>query len=201
MSLSKCDFVFLLDANPCRTFQVFFAVSTDGRRGVRACCLWFQHNEGPPKHSQRFQLRCIFPHTQKPRCKCATSHRALTCTRRGLARRWSSAGREHHVMGVRVLLQVCPGQFRRIRFASKQVHSHLPTGPQGIPTRGIQYLGSRRRRGKSEATLSINHAMYSVMQLYCQNLTLFGKLFIDVKTLFFDCANCASARVLYIPAC
>lgn len=27
-------------------------------------------------------------------------------------------------------------------------------------------------------------------QLYCQNLSLFGKLFIDVKTLFFDCDNC-----------
>lgn len=30
-----------------------------------------------------------------------------------------------------------------------------------------------------------------VLQLYCQNLSLFGKLFIDVKTLFFDCDNCA----------
>ena len=27
-------------------------------------------------------------------------------------------------------------------------------------------------------------------QLYCQNLSLFGKLFIDIKTLFFDCDNC-----------
>ncbi|KAH0838749.1 acyl-CoA N-acyltransferase [Lanmaoa asiatica] len=27
-------------------------------------------------------------------------------------------------------------------------------------------------------------------KLYCQNLSLFGKLFIDVKTLFFDCDNC-----------
>ncbi|KIK04139.1 hypothetical protein K443DRAFT_93701 [Laccaria amethystina LaAM-08-1] len=26
-------------------------------------------------------------------------------------------------------------------------------------------------------------------KLYCQNLSLFGKLFIDVKTLFFDCDN------------
>ncbi|KZT42767.1 histone acetyltransferase, MYST superfamily [Sistotremastrum suecicum HHB10207 ss-3] len=26
-------------------------------------------------------------------------------------------------------------------------------------------------------------------KLYCQNLSLFGKLFIDVKTLFFDCEN------------
>jgi len=30
-----------------------------------------------------------------------------------------------------------------------------------------------------------------VSQLYCQNLSLFGKLFIDIKTLFFDCDNCA----------
>ncbi|KAJ6551514.1 acyl-CoA N-acyltransferase [Mycena capillaripes] len=29
----------------------------------------------------------------------------------------------------------------------------------------------------------------AVQKLYCQNLTLFGKLFIDVKTLFFDCDN------------
>jgi len=28
------------------------------------------------------------------------------------------------------------------------------------------------------------------LKLYCQNLALFGKLFIDVKTLFFDCDNC-----------
>ncbi|KAG5649878.1 hypothetical protein H0H81_001670 [Sphagnurus paluster] len=30
-------------------------------------------------------------------------------------------------------------------------------------------------------------------KLYCQNLSLFGKLFIDVKTLFFDCEGCALA--------
>ncbi|KAF7784818.1 hypothetical protein Agabi119p4_983 [Agaricus bisporus var. burnettii] len=29
----------------------------------------------------------------------------------------------------------------------------------------------------------------SIQKLYCQNLALFGKLFIDVKTLFFDCDN------------
>jgi hypothetical protein len=29
-------------------------------------------------------------------------------------------------------------------------------------------------------------------QLYCQNLSLFGKLFIDIKTLFFDTDNCRS---------
>ena len=29
--------------------------------------------------------------------------------------------------------------------------------------------------------------------LYCQNLSLFGKLFIDIKTLFFDCDNCTPA--------
>jgi hypothetical protein len=28
------------------------------------------------------------------------------------------------------------------------------------------------------------------MQLYCQNLTLFGKLFIDHKTLYFDIDRC-----------
>jgi histone acetyltransferase HTATIP/histone acetyltransferase MYST1 len=31
-------------------------------------------------------------------------------------------------------------------------------------------------------------------QLYCQNLSLFGKLFIDIKTLFFDCDNCERSR-------
>jgi histone acetyltransferase HTATIP/histone acetyltransferase MYST1 len=31
-------------------------------------------------------------------------------------------------------------------------------------------------------------------QLYCQNLSLFGKLFIDVKTLFFDCDNCTATH-------
>ena len=31
---------------------------------------------------------------------------------------------------------------------------------------------------------------YHLLQLYCQNLSLFGKLFIDIKTLFFDCENC-----------
>lgn len=29
------------------------------------------------------------------------------------------------------------------------------------------------------------------VQLYCQNLTLFGKLFIDHKTLYFDIDRCA----------
>ncbi|EMD41397.1 hypothetical protein CERSUDRAFT_42122 [Gelatoporia subvermispora B] len=28
-----------------------------------------------------------------------------------------------------------------------------------------------------------------IWELYCQNLSLFGKLFIDIKTLFFDCDN------------
>ncbi|KDQ30085.1 hypothetical protein PLEOSDRAFT_1037788, partial [Pleurotus ostreatus PC15] len=32
-------------------------------------------------------------------------------------------------------------------------------------------------------------------KLFCQNLSLFGKLFIDVKTLFFDCDNCESTIV------
>jgi hypothetical protein len=33
-------------------------------------------------------------------------------------------------------------------------------------------------------------------QLFCQNLSLFGKLFIDIKTLFFDCENCKSPKTL-----
>ena len=37
----------------------------------------------------------------------------------------------------------------------------------------------------------------SPRQLYCQNLSLFGKLFIDIKTLFFDCDNCEAALDLY----
>jgi len=36
-------------------------------------------------------------------------------------------------------------------------------------------------------------------QLYCQNLSLFGKLFIDIKTLFFDCDNCE--RLLHPQSC
>lgn len=35
-----------------------------------------------------------------------------------------------------------------------------------------------------------------VFQLYCQNLSLFGKFFIDVKTLFFDCENCVSNVII-----
>lgn len=34
-------------------------------------------------------------------------------------------------------------------------------------------------------------------QLYCQNLSLFGKLFIDIKTLFFDCDNCEASDRLH----
>jgi hypothetical protein len=34
-------------------------------------------------------------------------------------------------------------------------------------------------------------------QLYCQNLSLFGKLFIDIKTLFFDCDNCAQLCLFF----
>ncbi|KAJ8497123.1 hypothetical protein ONZ51_g655 [Trametes cubensis] len=33
-------------------------------------------------------------------------------------------------------------------------------------------------------------------KLYCQNLSLFGKLFIDIKTLFFDCDNCTHSRAV-----
>ena len=39
---------------------------------------------------------------------------------------------------------------------------------------------------------SFNHSVFLIPreQLYCQNLSLFGKLFIDIKTLFFDTDNC-----------
>lgn len=33
-------------------------------------------------------------------------------------------------------------------------------------------------------------------KLYCQNLSLFGKLFIDIKTLFFDCDNCTLMHLM-----
>ncbi|KAL5534511.1 hypothetical protein ACEPAG_974 [Sanghuangporus baumii] len=35
----------------------------------------------------------------------------------------------------------------------------------------------------------IDGAKDKIAQLYCQNLSLFGKLFIDIKTLFYDCEN------------
>jgi hypothetical protein len=39
---------------------------------------------------------------------------------------------------------------------------------------------------------SFNYSFFLIPreQLYCQNLSLFGKLFIDIKTLFFDTDNC-----------
>lgn len=36
-------------------------------------------------------------------------------------------------------------------------------------------------------------------KLYCQNLSLFGKLFIDIKTLFFDCDNCKYKSNAFLP--
>ena len=43
-------------------------------------------------------------------------------------------------------------------------------------------------------------ALMSPIQLYCQNLSLFGKLFIDVKTLFFDCDNCKDGSLSRTPS-
>nr|GAT58853.1 ham group protein [Mycena chlorophos] len=48
------------------------------------------------------------------------------------------------------------------------------------PPGKVIYEGKRRRIWAVDG---------SAAKLYCQNLALFGKLFIDVKTLFFDCEN------------
>ncbi|KAJ7198768.1 acyl-CoA N-acyltransferase [Mycena pura] len=62
-------------------------------------------------------------------------------------------------------------------------------------------LSYEAHRLKCTATKPPGHKVYqrgahaiwevdgAVHKLYCQNLSLFGKLFIDVKTLFFDCDN------------
>jgi histone acetyltransferase MYST1 len=55
-------------------------------------------------------------------------------------------------------------------------------------------LGGGRREGKGAHEIGRLSRQFSFLtpreQLYCQNLSLFGKLFIDIKTLFFDCDNC-----------
>lgn len=35
-----------------------------------------------------------------------------------------------------------------------------------------------------------------IIQLYCQNLSLFGKFFIDIKTVFYDCENCTLVTLI-----
>ena len=50
--------------------------------------------------------------------------------------------------------------------------------------------GAREKVSSNLLTFK-NDKFKTHFQLYCQNLSLFGKLFIDVKTLFFDCDNCA----------
>lgn len=52
------------------------------------------------------------------------------------------------------------------------------------------------RKKRYSMALSSQPSISDVYQLFCQNLSLFGKLFIDVKTLFFDCDNCQHVRLI-----
>lgn len=59
---------------------------------------------------------------------------------------------------------------------------------------GVRILFGRsmgRRRRYVRCCLQSLVVLRIAFQLYCQNLSLFGKFFIDIKTLFFDCDNCA----------
>ena len=57
----------------------------------------------------------------------------------------------------------------------------------------------RVKSDHASATMKFHSPEGTPLQLYCQNLSLFGKLFIDIKTLFFDCDNCASSAFTLLP--
>ncbi|KZS90340.1 acyl-CoA N-acyltransferase [Sistotremastrum niveocremeum HHB9708] len=87
-------------------------------------------------------------------------------------------GRES-VTGEKSVLWVCNWCFKYMREATPW-ELHLKVCQQNHPPGRKVY-----QRGA--------HIIWEVdgakEKLYCQNLSLFGKLFIDVKTLFFDCEN------------
>jgi len=60
--------------------------------------------------------------------------------------------------------------------------------------------GAKEKVRVAKGTIgSFNYSFFLIPreQLYCQNLSLFGKLFIDIKTLFFDTDNCEYLLHLY----
>lgn len=69
---------------------------------------------------------------------------------------------------------------------------------EGLPTWCPYNLGSGWcERKSSRRSPHTDILLTPTLQLFCQNLSLFGKLFIDVKTLFFDCDNC-EATLTYV---
>jgi hypothetical protein len=79
-----------------------------------------------------------------------------------------------------------------VRASTHQVGRYI----NGVHTRFGRWT-ARRKRCARFGRLSRQFSFLTPRgQLYCQNLSLFGKLFIDIKTLFFDCDNCERPRFL-----
>ncbi len=60
----------------------------------------------------------------------------------------------------------------------------------GVRTRFGKWTARRKKCARTGRLSRQTSFLTPREQLYCQNLSLFGKLFIDIKTLFFDCDNC-----------
>ena len=92
------------------------------------------------------------------------------------------------------------GQLTGARCA-ETVPTEASARKEGVPARCPHDLGGRRREGEGAQIFSLPRSCRLIgpaYQLYCQNLSLFGKLFIDIKTLFFDCDNCV-LRFRFLP--
>ena len=92
------------------------------------------------------------------------------------------------------------GQLTGARCA-ETVPAEASARKEGVPARCTHDLGGRRREGEGAQIFSLPRSCQLIgpaCQLYCQNLSLFGKLFIDIKTLFFDCDNCV-LRFRFLP--
>lgn len=84
---------------------------------------------------------------------------------------------------------------------SEKLYRKVPPGRESISTWSSHNLAGRWRCAQGTSVFiqfSIKDITNIVYQLYCQNLSLFGKLFIDVKTLFFDCDNCEQSPSKFV---
>ncbi|KAG2139660.1 acyl-CoA N-acyltransferase [Suillus clintonianus] len=100
-----------------------------------------------------------------------------------------------HLSGEKSILWVCDRCFKYMAEGAawemhiKQCDRRHPPGRK-VYQRGAHIIWEVDGAKDKVPTSRCPHSnAYDDLQLYCQNLSLFGKLFIDVKTLFFDCDN------------
>ncbi|KAI6159459.1 acyl-CoA N-acyltransferase [Pisolithus thermaeus] len=100
-----------------------------------------------------------------------------------------------HLTGEQSVLWVCDRCFKYITEGPVwEIHVHMDDTQRAPPRFGYRQRKCDRRHPPGRKVYQRGaHTIWEVdgaiEKLYCQNLSLFGKFFIDVKTLFFDCDN------------